>query len=268
MATIELKKKELIIPEGRSVKVIDVLREARNNHNELVDAISAVNAYLRDISLKLDKIPNIETAIEFNADSFKSVTDNLMPALQLKVDKNLDNVKKELLVAVHGNTNKLINLESHGRRKNVIINGIPSVESEDVEVITRAFLKDTLELDEQLVHNMLFRDCHRLPKPKAKDGREFEKPIILACVSQKDRNVIMRNAFNLKDTGISIKSDLPKPLNDLRNMMLKERHRLKMENPHIKYRVSEVRYLPVLQRSNGKKPNSDYIKWEDIDFKG
>ena len=137
-----------------------------------------------------------------------------------------------------------------------------------METLVRDFFKDKLEIEALVIKDILFRDTHRLPAHKLPDGRVLEKPIIVAFISQKHRNLVMRCAYKLKDTGISMKSDLPKPLNELRNKMLKERSRLKMLNPLIKYRVSEVKYLPILQRENGKRPGTDYILWEDLKFAG
>ena len=268
MADINLKMKDLNIPDGRNVKVVEVLREVRTNHNELVDAINSINDYLRKISEKLDKIPDIEKSTEFNAQSFQTVTDKLIPELQVKMNKYLSKVKTDLLVVVKDNADKLIALESHSRRKNVIINGIPWSEGEEVETLVRDFFKNKLEVEPLVLKDMLFRDTHRLPAHKLPDGRVLEKPIIVAFISQKHRNLVMKCAYKLKDTGISIKSDLPKSLNDLRNKMLKERHRLKVLNPLIKYRVAEVRYMPILQKSNGTRPGTDYILWEDLKFTG
>ena len=64
-----------------------------------------------------------------------------------------------------------------------------------------------------------------------------------------------------------MKSDLPKPLNELRSRMLKERYRLKTTHPEEKYRVGERGYKPVFQKANGKIPGTDKTKWVDVPFK-
>ena len=275
MATINLTKVDTNVTDGRNVKVVDVLREARKNHNELVDAVLAINDYLRIISDKLDKIPadkiaDFEDSIEFNAGSVKTVTDKLIPELEARVDINLTQVKTDLLVAVKENKDQLTDMEGHSRRKNIIINGIPYTEREDVETLVRTFFSDKLEIEPLVLKEMLFRDTHRLKAHKLPDGRVLEKPIIVAFISQKHRNLVMRSAFKLEGTDISMKTDLPKPLNDLRNRMLKERRRLKTENPNKRYRISEVGYRPILQRSNGTidRDGTEYTLWLDMKFKG
>ena len=73
-------------------------------------------------------------------------------------------------------------------------------------------------------------------------------PIIAAFCLQRDRNEVLSRAKELKGSKISLKSDLPRKLNDLRNRMLTERKRLNAAG--VKVRVVERSYLPVLQRFN------------------
>ena len=78
----------------------------------------------------------------------------------------------------------------------------------------------------------------------------------------------MRKAYELKGTTISIKSDLPKHLNELRSEMLKERTRRKEANPDIAVRVSEKMYKPVLQVEESRNTVGGVvkIKWRDLKF--
>ena len=126
-----------------------------------------------------------------------------------------------------------------------------------------------LKIDEEEVNKFMFRDMHRLPKPKVKEGerdKNYPKPIIVAFVLQKDRNSVMRKAYELKGTALSLKTDLPKPLNDIRKAMLVEWKRLIVSNPGVKFRVGERGYKPVLQREDGLIPNTRFIKWQDLKF--
>ena len=139
-------------------------------------------------------------------------------------------------------------------------------------VLPKSFLIEDLKMDEALVNGFLFRDIHRLPAGKIKTDQGFrkgERPIIMAFLRQEDRNAVMRKAFELKNTTLSIKSDLPKPLNDLRSKML-ERKRLASANPNIKYRVGEKSYKPVLQHSAGTViiRGEEKTKWNDVEFNG
>ena len=92
MANIELEKKETDIKNiGRNLKVAEVLVEARRNHNELVDAILAINTKLTDINTKLadlsdhKDIKEITASITFNADTISDVKDKVLPALETQM---------------------------------------------------------------------------------------------------------------------------------------------------------------------------------------
>lgn len=267
MLNLKLEKKDTVnIPEPRNIKVVDVLIESRKSHNELVDAMSKIVDVLNDISLKLKDHPELQKSIEFNTGSISDVETKLMPALEAKMTANIKQVKADLLVKVDDNSDKIGVQEGHSRRRNVIVNGMPELENETIEEVAKGFLVNDLKMNSDQVRGFLLRDIHRLPRAKNRDGteRNTHRPIIMAFLKQKDRNDVMRNAFNLKDTDYSIKSDLPRALNELRGKMLKERSQLKTNNPRIRYRVTERSYRPVLQKEDGLIPGTTRIKWTDI----
>lgn len=274
MADITLIKKDCTAPKNldvknpRNITNADVLMEARNMHNELVDAILKINEKLGEISEKIEKHAGFEAAINFNAESITDLQKVTLPALRREVDSNLKKVDAALTVKLDNHEDKIVAQEGHSRRRNIIINGKPDVIGENIKEVVHKFLVDDLHIDEGEVQNYLFRDMHRLPKAKNKDGTEknLPRPIIVAFLRQGDRNAVMRRASELKGTDISIKSDLPHALNTIRGKMLEERHRLKGIEPTVKYRVAEISYRPVLQRADGKINGTERIKWVNVKF--
>ena len=239
-----------------------------------MDAINAINTTLSEINTKLTDLSKhkdfkeLAKSVDFNAETCKEIKDTVIPALETKMDENMKKLKADLVVRVDENKEKIVDQEAHSRRRNIIINGVEELNEENTEEVAKQFLVNELKIDQEEVDGFLFRDMHRLPKAKNRDGSENTKPrpIIIAFIKQKDRNATMKNAFNLKDSDYSIKSDLPKHLNEIRSAMLKERKRLKEENPHIKYRVAERSYKPVLQRANGVVQGTQRTKWDNIKF--
>ena len=263
------------IKDLRTVKVVDVLKEVRENHNELVDAFEFLNTKLNGLQTQLNAlkeaqdIKGLRDSIDFNAETIKDVQEKVLPAIETKMNTNLTKVKADILVKVEENKEKIVTQEGHSRRRNVIINGVEELEGENTEEVATNFLKDELKIEAEDVAKFLFRDVHRLPKAKNADGTVNTKPrpIIIAFLQQKHRNATMRHAFNLKESGYSIKSDLPTKLNELRSLMLKERIRLKTVNPGVKYRVAERSYKPVFQKEDGFFPGSTTrIKWVNVKF--
>ena len=265
MADLHLELKDVkTIPNWGCKKILE---EARTNHNTLVEAILALNNTLKEISEKLEAQPDLARSIDFNADSIKDVQEQLLPAMMKKGEENLSKVKAEVLVEVDKNSGRITDLEGHSRRRNLIINGVKEVANEKIVDVARKFMREQLLIDENEVNGFLLRDVHRLKKPKPVEGKpDYPKPIIIAFLQQNDRNSVMKQAFNLKGTAFSIKSDLPKSLNDIRQKMLKEKFRLKGVDPRTEYRVAERGYKPIFQKCTGTKTlaSGDTVKtWED-----
>lgn len=273
MVILNLVKKDVEkIKDARNIKVVDVLIESRNNYNELVDAINKINTALTDISNKLDKHPvqDLKDGIEYNSTTISDVQTKLMPALEAKMNASFNKVKADLNVKMIETEDKVEFQEGHSRRRNLIFNGKNEEKGEKIEEVVQDLLRNDLQMESAVVDNFLFRDFHRLPKAKNRDGtlREGPRPIIVAFLRQKDRNETMRNAYKLKGSDCSIKSDLPRKLNELRTKMLTERRTLKATDPHTKYRVAERSYKPVLQKNDGLIEGTTKIKWTDVKIPG
>ena len=203
MATLNLVKKDTeSIKDTRQIKLVNFLMESRSNYNELVDAFNSINAALTNISNKLDQLPvqDIEKSIDFNAETITDVQTKLMPALEAKMNANVKKVKADLTIKADEAVVKIEFLEGHSRRRNLIVNGIKEEKGENMETVVRQFLITNMKLEPAQVDTFLFRDMHRLPKAKKKDGtlRDGPRPVIVAFLRQKDRNTVMKKAFELK----------------------------------------------------------------------
>jgi hypothetical protein len=168
--------------------------------------------------------------------------------MEAKILERIEQIEKDKLLE-----------NAHSRRRHLIANGVPMGvyprgESEPTEQIFRDLLVNQLKLDRNYVNSMLFRDVHRLPKSNRYDG---PPPIIAAFICQLHRNDVIANAKNLKGTPISLKSDLPRQLNELRGLMLKTKYRLKDAGCNV--RMVERSYFPCLQFY--KESTS---RWENI----
>ena len=250
---------------GKGYKVIDAITESRNNHNTLVDALNVLSKQLDDINTKLDAKADTDVV-----QSVTDIKDLIIPSLRQAITKNRDLSDAKIKDASDEINIKHEQLEAHGRRLNVIWNGRKEEklkvttqwggtrEYEDTEALFRDFLVTSLKFSPEDVGRMILRDCHRLPN---KRGSTYPPPIIAAFVCQRNRNDVLAAAKNLKDTNFSIKSDLPKRLNEIRSTMLKLRSELKKERKIV--RLVERNYLPILQQQESNR------KWTIIyDIKG
>ena len=231
-------------------RVVDAAVEARQNFNVLVDAMNLIAKQLENIEQKLDA--------KASADVTQSVADvkAAIPELRLGIKRSRELAEAKVKEAVEGLDLKHEQLEAHGRRLNIILNGVKEEKREittvfggkrqyeDTDTLFRDFLVESLDFDEDFAKSVILRDCHRLPKSKKAKATD-PPPIIAAFVCQRQRNDVLAAAKNLQNTPFSIKSDLPKRLNSIRTEMLKVRKDLKKE--HKTVRLIEKNYLPCLQ---------------------
>ena len=150
-------------------------------------------------------------------------------------------------------SSKVLHLEGHGRRLNIIVTNVAEDKAENTETVIRDFLIKNLEINSVEVNKMSFRDCHRLPKPKnAHPGvTKNHRPIIVAFTQQYYRNMVMDKANLLRGSNITIKSDLPKEWDEVRNQLLQQRRLLINEGKMV--RLVERSYKPILQIKIGEK---------------
>ena len=148
---------------------------------------------------------------------------------------------------------QLIQLQAHGRRLNIIVNNAEETKDENTEQVVKEIFVKQLQIPEPEVSKMIFHDCHRLPvnnKSKNESG-DLRRPIIAAFIQQHHRNTVMMKVEKLKNTGLSIKTDLPKAWDIKRNELLIVRRSLINEGKFA--RVVERSYKPVLQIKKGDK---------------
>ena len=269
-AIIRVEKKDttkVTRADCSQLSIADVLMEFRNGFNELADAINGISAQLSDVKKDISEGGDVIKSINYNAESVHKIENEVLPALREKIEISARKVKSDVLVVVNESKGKITELEGHSRRLNVIVNGLDYHDDENPEEVARNFLKNDVKIPSEEVDNFRFRDIHRLPKARNRDGTEradAKKPMILALLAQKDRNQIIGKAYELKGTPLSMKTDLPKELNEVRGRMLKERKRRLQANPDVKCRVIERSFKPVLQVADGLIPGTRKVKWVDI----
>ena len=242
------------IPDKRSVKLTDILVEQRKCYNRMIQALNAINTEL--VSLK-----SVKEKCDKNEETLDDLVKNVVPEIKRKIDHDIELLRAKLLERIEAIEKERLLENAHRRRLHIIANGVPQREvqvgqSEPTEQVFRDLLKVNLKLPEDDVKKIVFRDVHRLPGSKKHKG---PPPIIAAFICQRERNDVLAAAKELKGTDMSLKSDLPKDLNELRGRMLTEKYRLKTDEGITKVRLVERGYLPILQKFNEVTK-----KWDNI----
>lgn len=98
---------------------------------------------------------------------------------------------------------RLVQLDAYSRRMNLIFCGIPVEESENCYAVIKKVLNVEMALDETVVNNMSFQNCHRLPG-------KAPQPIIVRFCMYMDRERVWNAKSNLKKPSkIFIREDFP-----------------------------------------------------------
>ena len=142
--------------------------------------------------------------------------------------------------------------EAHGRRLNLVFGNVPETKDEDIRQTISRVLIDSLKIPEDRVEEIILRDAHRLGRSKTSQSPEIPaatKPrnIIIAFLSQFDRNFVYSQAKHLKGSNISIRPDLVKEMALIRDNLLLQRQVILKHNKKLYVQLTYRSYSkPVL----------------------
>ena len=167
-----------------------------------------IDTVKNDLSEVSEKVTSLETSVEFHSEQQKENNENQ--------ERNLNKIKAEIDTKLQEMNNKLLLMEKHERKYNLLFYGFPEEKrGENVyEKMRNIFIED-LGLDSYRVNEMYFAHAHRLPS----DNSDGPKPLIMKFAAYADRELVLSNAYKLAGTRRRILSDLPL-------VMKKERGRL------------------------------------------
>ena len=192
-ATIEAINKKLDLALSR-FQEIDDLKEKVNDLQKENNKTSLNNAHEEIAELKkLSKAQ--EAAIEVLTKGVKDL-------------QAIVNVEKE----------HAIKLESHSRRNNLNLFGIPEEAEESfasTENILCNFMKQKLKVED--VDEISIERAHRIGKPLS-DGKP--RPIIAIFSFFKDKDYVLSQASNLVGTKFGVAPDFPKEIVDIRKSLV------------------------------------------------
>lgn len=187
------------------------------------------------------KVSEIEKSLEFQSEQLKDVENKQEKKLK-KSEEALDKKIAEL-------DSKLMLLERHDRKYNLLFYGITEEDEEDpIERLQRLFVDD-LKIDMTIVNRMQFVHCHRVPS-----RGKGPKPIILRFLSYQDRELVLSNAKLLAGSKRRILVDLPNSMKIERNRLAKEAYYIRKKEllqTRIKDKGLDV-YLEVRKKSTDK----------------
>lgn len=207
-----------------------VLGELREDIGEVKNDLSQVRTDVDDINSQID---GFEKSLDFNSERLETV-EKVQEDKRKKMETDL-NEKIEAL------NSKLMMLEKHERKYNLIFHGITEELGEKLYEKMRVFFVRDLELEQGRVEQIYFSNGHRIPS-----NQTGPRPVIMRFSNFEDRELVLSKAYKLAKTGKVILTDLPV-------CMKKERYRLSKlaydirKNEELKTRIRDKGLEMVLE---------------------
>ena len=222
--------------------------------DEILESISKSNENNKQqFTLIFNKLKSIEE----NQNTRLDAQDKKISELETKNEKlendlshatkQLSDCQEQLKKAV----TRISENEAHGRRLNLVLGNVPESKDENIRVTISRVMIDSLKIPEDRVEEILLRDAHRLGKSKtqtpALGAATKPRNIIIAFLSQFDRNYVYSQAKNLKGSTISIRPDLVKEMALIRDNLLIQRQVILKHNKKLYVQLTYRSYSkPVL----------------------
>jgi len=221
------KKRQKVSSSGASLETFKSL----NIHEKLTVLHS-------DIQNQNEKVANIEQKVDTCLRLHTRVN---------TIEANLGDADRRLLLLEY----KTIDLESRGRRNNLLFNGFDEERLEICEMKIESFLERALDVERVVIDR-----AHRL----GRYTRGSHRPIIVAFRDYATVEAILSNAHKLKGKTISINRDFPKEIVAARKSLWKLFKDLKRDYPNSK--VSMV--YPAKIKKDGQVIEDAFPRWNEI----
>jgi hypothetical protein len=250
-------KEKLIVSDVHSIsptaKAKDVLLELRNMNNNYVYFFK----FMMDEFQKLETIRTADTSKL--ADLKQTVEDK-----HSEYDEKFIKMEADLHLLQKRDAereDKLTEMECRQRKLNLIIPGIqekpvtrPTRQNvrgpREEETYSEIHQKVVTYLENKLgilhANSMIFRNIHRLGRRNAEQTRP--RNVIVAFVQQPDVDCILQAAREKQDPTVSIRTDLPKQYNEIRNALLaiRAQYRDLPVGQKVKCKLVYIKFLPTL----------------------
>lgn len=205
--------------------------------NGLKAEISSLRADVTETKSQVDmietKVKDMEESIDFNAVTVREVEKGQEDKLAA-AEQRLEEKIKEL-------DNKLLLLEKHDRKYNLLFYGVSEEQNENVIDTLRELFKNDLEIGEDRVNSMYFISGHRIPSES-----NGPKPIILRFSSSEDKDLVLSKSYKLAGSKRRILVDLPLPMKKERARLAREAYKIR-QHEHLQTRIREKGLDVILQ---------------------
>ena len=218
----------------------DLLEERFSKHEKTIttfisDNNKLIHEKLDGINRRIDDQNERIKALETLNDEFKEsldVTHDILEGKIKNVNKNLSELSEEINAHRHNNQekvdigllrDKLRDMEDRSRRNNLRIDGIEDEKEEtweDTERKVLSILTNNLNLQ-----NIRIERAHRM----GPHNNDKKRTVIIKLLDYKDKVGILKNAKNLKNTGLYINEDFSNETMAIRKQLWNDVKQLRLQ---------------------------------------
>ena len=216
-------------------KIIPRMGEIENRLSSIEDRLDSVS----DLERNLESLEEVEQALP----RLGNIEDRLTE-IEQKLESN-DRMNKEIK-----DLQEKALWEEYERKKNIlIVYGLEGSESPDKTTeVAKQFMKDSLKIDAEWVDNLHIKSCIRL-----QGNGKSPLPLRMTFFWPEDKDKCLRAGYNLKNTKLSIRTDLPKSMRVERAKLASKAYNLKKngEAKHTKIKEKGISLWLVIKKNDG-----------------
>lgn len=177
---------------ARSTSQVDVITEMKGMFAELTTQMNArfdaigevINLIKSDLAEAKRSVVDLEVAVNSNAEKIQAIDKESMPRLKQELERKNEELEEKIML-----------LELHQRKQNLLIYGVAERNNENIIAVVHEVLSFFLKIPTAEASKILLVNAHRLPAPQHDIGNEAKiRPIIIRFVNMSDRDRLL-NAF-------------------------------------------------------------------------
>lgn len=195
-------------------------------------------------------VTDVEKATDVHAERLDDIETNKLPDLKSHVEQKVKDLEE-----------KLVLLEIHDRKQNLLFYNVEENENEDLEDKMKNVWQDSYGLTDDQIERVILTNCHRLPQPrhsKPVNGKLPPRPVIVRFAYASDR-AHLGNIKNMKKgSKIRVRDDLPPAMKQERGRLASIAYRLRTEQQK-QTRIRVIKTRVILEyKSRDSPPHTNW----------
>ena len=143
--------------------------------------LSEICAVKHDLAETKRFVADIESAVNFNASQITSLEKETIPKMNDEIETKISNVEEKLML-----------LELHQRKQNLLIYGMPDGKDEDIYKVVAMVICHFLNVSPEEARNIPIINAHRLPSARRDSQPTGPRPIIVRFSHMADRDALLQ----------------------------------------------------------------------------